>query len=567
MTRNTKRILVGALVSVAVVGAGGLAYLEWADVPLDELGELVAEGPIERLDPSPEAHPGGARVLVFALDGVGAQTFFEVVEAGEMPSVGALIGEARGEDGQLREHGWIVPDALSILPSTTVAAWSSTFSGEPVSRTGVAGNEWFVREEMRFLAPAPVSVHGGAHTLRALNDGLVGDAVQAATVYERLRGRSHVSLMPVYRGADVYTVPDPTAVSAIFETISEAVLGEHEVTEEAYREVDTGSVDSIAQAVREHGLPTLQVVYFPGIDLYTHVAREPLEAQRRYLREVLDPAIARVLELYRERGELERTWVMFVSDHGHTPVLEDDAHALGVGTSEADEPTAILEAGGFRVRPFELEADRDDYQAVLAYQGAIAYVYLADRASCPEEGQRCDWRRAPRLEEDVLPVVRAIDEAARGERALGGLAGAIDLIFAREPRAIGQDALPYEVWDGEQLVPVREWLAANPRPDLLELADRMDALSAGPHGHRAGDVLLLARSGLDRPIEERFYFSGPYRSWHGSPAASDSRITFAVARASQDGAAIRTRVRESIGERPSQLDVADLILALASDDD
>ena len=41
-------------------------------------------------------------------------------------------------------------------------------------------------------------------------------------------------------------------------------------------------------------------------------------------------------------------------------------------------------------------------------------------------------------------------------------------MFAREPRAPGEDALPFRVWDGARLVPVGEYLAANPRPDLLD---------------------------------------------------------------------------------------------------
>jgi hypothetical protein len=32
------------------------------------------------------------------------------------------------------------------------------FSGAPPAYTGVTGNEWFVREDMQFFAPAPVSI-------------------------------------------------------------------------------------------------------------------------------------------------------------------------------------------------------------------------------------------------------------------------------------------------------------------------------------------------------------------------------------------------------------------------
>jgi hypothetical protein len=87
-------------------------------------------------------------------------------------------------------------------------------------------------------------------------------------------------------------------------------------------------------------------------------------------------------------------------------------------------------------------------------------------------------------------------------------------------------------------------------------------LSAGPYGHRAGDILLLARSGLERPLEERFYFSGPYHSWHGSPTLQDSHIPFILARKGEIGERLRSLVNAAVGKFPSQLDFVPLIRAL-----
>lgn len=542
----------------ALLAAGGALAWWVARQPVEPVVDIVEHAPVRELEPAGR-HSGGARVLLVALDGVADEELFRAVDDRTMPRTAAVFGARRDEDGRVREHGWIVPGALSILPSTTFAAWASVLTGEPVARTGISGNEWFERERRRFRAPAPVSVREHEHTVLAVSEDLVGRAIRGPTLFERLDGPSHVSLLPIQRGASVYTVPDPTALAGAFAALARGLGPDTSIAGEAYRQVDEGSVEGIAEAVREHGLPTLQVAYFPGVDLSTHVAPEPLDHLRRYLTEVIDPALARILALYEERGALEDTWVVVVSDHGHTPVLEDDRHALGAG--EPDEPTAVLDRMGIRVRPPELEPDAEDYQAVFAYQGAIAYVYLADRSTCPDAGQRCDWTRPPRLEEDVLTVARAFYESGRGR--VGGLGGALDLVLAREPRSVEEDARPFEVWDGSRLVPLRRWLDANPRPDLLDFAARMDALSEGPEGHRAGDVLLLARSGMHRPIEERFYFSRPYRSWHGSPAESDSTIALAVARAGHSGEMIRERVRRVVGASPSQLHVTPLVLDLA----
>ncbi len=111
---------------------------------------------------------------------------------------------------------------------------------------------------------------------------------------------------------------------------------------------------------------------------------------------------------------------MVIADHGHTPVLKDPRHALGANASAG--PDAVVQAAGFRPRKLVLNPGKDeqDYQAAFAYQGAIAYVYLADRSTCPNAGMTCDWKRPPRYKEDVLPVARAFYYSSKcGRRGAG----------------------------------------------------------------------------------------------------------------------------------------------------
>jgi hypothetical protein len=545
----------------AVLVAGAVAYLLLARPPAAEMLGLVAGGGERVLREPMRAPGGGPRVLVFALDGVGDDDLLTTVRGGRAPALASLLG-AEGEP-RVFDRGYAVPGVLSILPSTTMAAWASLFTGAGAARTGIPGNEWFAREEMRYYAPAPVSVEGHAHALEAYTDDLLGGVLAVPTVYERADVRSYVSLSQIYRGADLLIVP---AADAFADLVTVAARGltepDETVDQEAYSELDATAVDNLAGAIADYGVADLQIVYFPGVDLYTHVAEHAIETQRSYVAEVIDPAIGRVLELYRQAGALEETYVLIVSDHGHTPVLNDDRHALEAEGD--DEPVAVLEQAGFRVRPLslDLEDDERDFQATVAFQGAFAYIYLADRSTCVEEGAVCDWSRAPRMEADVLPVVRAFDAANRTGAGVPELQGTLDLILARQPRPPTEDALPFQVWDGDALVDIGGYLARNPRPDLLQFERRMRALAAGPYGHRAGDVLLLARSGEQRPIEDRFYFSGRYRSWHGSPASQDSRIPLLIAHGREDGQTLRGRVEAAVGAEPMQEDIAALILAL-----
>lgn len=510
----------------------------------------------ERVRSLPHAPPSGPLVLIFAFDGVGYQELGKALESGHAPNLEKLLGKSHGNG--LYEHAWSAPNAISILPSTTIAAWSSIFTGAPPAYHGVPGNEWFVREQMKFYAPAPVSVTETDDTRRMVTEDLVGKALNTPTLFEQAGVLSYVSLNPVYRRADIFTTMDPIAfVSLMADFIHGEVMEKASLKRDAYAELDENSVPKLIDAINTHGLPAIQVVYFPGIDLYTHLAPDALASQVEYLETITDPAVGQVLDTYRAAGALDRTYVLIIADHGHTPVLRENA----LGSEGTDTPAAVLRAAGFRTRKFKLEPapDEQDYQAVFAYQGAMAYVYLADRSTCPAPGKKCDWSKPPRFAAEVVPVVRAFDYVNRTGTPIPRLKGTLDLIFAREPTPAGQPLRPFEIFNGKKLVPIYAYLKAHPRPDLLKLNERMRWLGVGPYGNRAGDIILLARSGLTIPIEQRFYFSGPYRSWHGSPSEQDSHIPLVLACQGRDGEDLQDLVERVARRQPSQLDVTPLV--------
>ena len=138
----------------------------------------------------------------------------------------------------------------------------------------------------------------------------------------------------------------------------------------------------------------------------------------------------------------------------------------------------------------------------------------------------------------------------------------LDLVFARVPTPPGELTHEYEIFDGHRLVPIWEYLLAHPRLDLIQLNRRMRWLSAGPYGNRAGDVLLLSRSGLQLPIDQRYYFSAPYHSWHGSASMQDSHIPLIVARKDYPGAKLKKLVDAIGGAEPSQLALVPIVRSL-----
>jgi hypothetical protein len=141
--------------------------------------------------------------------------------------------------------------------------------------------------------------------------------------------------------------------------------------------------------------------------------------------------------------------------------------------------------------------------------------------------------------------------------------GVLDMVLARRPKVYSADDLPFEVYvGGGKLVPIDEYLAEHPHPTYVAFATRMRDLAVGPHGERAGDVILIAHNGDRDTPDKRFYFATPYHSWHGSPSRKDSEIPFIVARASGSGDAMRNAVKRVLGDAPHQQKVSDVLLML-----
>jgi len=162
----------------------------------------------------------------------------------------------------------------------------------------------------------------------------------------------------------------------------------------------------------------------------------------------------------------------------------------------------------------------------------------------------------------VLPVARAFYNSNKSGQPDPLMKGTLDLIFARVPTPPGKDTNEFEVFDGHRLVPIWEYLLFHPRPDLIQLNRRMRWLSVGPWGNRSGDILLLTKSGLNRPIQDRYYFSGPYHSWHGSASPQDSYVPLIVARQNYSSAKIKKMVDKAAGSEPSHLSVVPIVLRL-----
>ena len=550
MTRH--RLLAYATVLSSILWMGSCAFI------LD----TIRTGGEKELKPAPPPASGsGPRMIIFALDGTTPAQLMEAIRSGKAPNLAGLLGKER--DRGLFEHGYAAPRALSILPSSTIAAWSAIFTGTPPALNGVVGDEWFERESGTFLAPVPVSALDTADVTKVVTGDLIGKELQKPTLYELIKKNINVAMLSVHRGATLYTTVSPASLTDFVAFLIKGALKGIDAEKSIAAALDLSATEKLIEAIEEKGVADLQVVYFPGIDIFTHVAEDPLASQVRYLEFVTDKRIGEVLDEYRKKGALDGTYVIVISDHGQIPTLNGDQHKLG--TDDEHSPFAVLKRSGYRVRKplLTLGALDRDYQAVLAYQGFMAYVYLADRSTCAEEHQPCDWPKPARFKEDVLPALQAFYKANQSGENVPELKGTLDLIFSREPMPPGQNAKPFQIFDGQRLVPIAEYLKLHPRPDLLDLNRRMQWLGAGPYGNRAGDIVLLAKACSQVPIEKRFYFASvTHYTWHGSACQQDSHIPFILAQVGGSGERMRSVLQKFGGEAPTELMMTPLVREL-----
>lgn len=562
--RLARAIALAATVCLpALVGCGAAA----------KVADLTIKGPTQDLRKRPPGAPprserGGKELLLLMFDGVDRALLYDMLARHELPALAKLLGG--GPDGSL-PHATLDGRLLSTLPSSTMAAWTTALTGLPPAEHGVTGNEFFIRASTRLGAPAPVSFNDAKPTVAIYTDAYLDSLKIGPSVYDRMRERDPnilvwVAMHPIYSGADRLLVAKRAVLADAFEHVVEKVTAQTTKKEDLrrpYETLDRRALEVVTEALEEGPVPDVLSIYLSGTDLYAHVAEEgPSAARRSYLAEVADPALGKLVARLEARHALDDRFVVVTTDHGHTQVVKDAHHALAA--DQPDGPPALMERAGYRLRPFKVDVDHDAiFDAVWVAGGASAYVYVANRSTCPGKDRRCDWTAAPRWDEDVVPMAEAFFRANASGEGIARLQGTLDLVLTRRPVPAAASELPFEVYvGGGKTVPVDAYLKEHPRASYVDVAERLRDLAAGPHGDRAGDIMLFARNGDREDPRERFYFAEPYRSWHGSPSRADSELPFIVAHPKRSTTELAKRLDRHLSARPYQQKVTDVLLDL-----
>lgn len=464
-------------------------------------------------------------VVVLDIDGLKRELFYNMLADGRLPGFQRLVGS-----GAWVRHG------ITVIPSETLPAQTSLFTGLHVKNHGIVSNGWLERgARPPFMidfshAEAAAMVYGyrlvGLPTLLLPDgdtEGLVNRAMTpgALTIYERATRaglRSMVVFNQISRGATHWVRPS-RADMVYFALSTKARLD--------YMRMDRKTWATAEKALKEHGLPDLLTLYFCGLDAWGH--HTPDLGQDVYLEQALDPIMEQLARLFEARGWLDRARFVLCSDHGHSWLdrrLRIDQGMLA---------RALAGCGRTAAAHSPLPANADAYLNII---GGCAHAHL-------RRGGTRDWLQPPDLEQDLLPAARALaglDAHIKTKTSAESEGGLFTLILLRPA-----PDMDYSVFRDNRLIPVEKYFW-----NRLAQAPGAFRNIYGLNCARSGDIVLFSN------FARGCYFSDEDvpRS-HGSLSPDDMGIPIIFS-----GPGIARRIIEQAGI----VDIAPTILSLLGAD-
>ncbi|MBI2889745.1 MAG: alkaline phosphatase family protein [Nitrospirae bacterium] len=280
------------------------------------------------------------RLFVFLLDGARADTIRDLMDAGELRTLRTLV---RG--------GGTHTEAVTCFPSTTGPAYLPILSGRFPGHLNLPGIRWLDRGayEVRRWSLDRVRSYVGLESFLMNRDLAPG----TITLFDHFPGSANI-FSPVSSRNGGPREPTPVRKAALF---TYAHYTEH------WEAVDGVARLRYSRAV-QRGAPFIFGAFLALDELSHHIAPDHERVLRVY--RSFDRWLGRLCDRLADRGELDRSAIVVVSDHGMTPV---ERHF---------ELTTFCEQQGLRTfaYPRVYRHWRDAECAVMVSGNAMANLYL-----------------------------------------------------------------------------------------------------------------------------------------------------------------------------------------------
>jgi len=421
------------------------------------------------------------RCFLLLVDGLRRDLAEAELAAGHLPNLATMVEEGGRSC------------AITAFPSTTSVAYLPFLTGCMPGRCDIPSIRWLDRRRYQghwWRDRDAVRSYCGYQA--GLLDQDLSPSVR--TVFE-LVPQSLGLFTPVARGLSPNR--DPTKLLRRFWGMVAHYAEWHQPSDNAVARHLIGAAGGLARFV---------FAQFPAVDGYAHQDGPMGPSVRRSLRR-LDAVVGRIIETLRASGDLDRSLILLVSDHGASSV---HTHLdLADWFSQHDVPV-LAHPVIWRRRP---------RAAVMVAGNGSAMVYAR-----PDESRERRWSLDRLRRPEAFGTGGDIVAALLAERAVGLIAaededGAVR-VAAEDGEALLQRLGPgisYRPVTGDPLGIGRPWLATE-RAWLeatwdAEYPDAAYQLIDQFRSSRTGDLVVVARSGFD--FRDRWEIP-EHRAGHGS---------------------------------------------------
>lgn len=226
--------------------------------------------------------------VVFFVDGLDHTIVDDMLNRDELPAIRR----------HLVDRGATVENAITCIPSITYAIQVTLLTGLYPGHHDILGNKWFERRSRIW------KTYNEAETYREVNEDFA-----AKTVYEVLHDRLTVNFQSATRRGVTHTF-DNWAESGV------CWCFRWHLALDRWVGCNFEQIEGLAR--RTGRWPALIHAYFPGVDGRAHTVGSDSPLYRQALRNV-DTQIGLACDGLARAGVLDRTYLLLVSDHGHTP--------------------------------------------------------------------------------------------------------------------------------------------------------------------------------------------------------------------------------------------------------
>ncbi|MDP6958782.1 MAG: alkaline phosphatase family protein, partial [Planctomycetota bacterium] len=359
------------------------------------------------------APPSTPRIVFVIVDGLRPDVFRYYID------------EIAGPDSAFRaifEKKVDVKNSATCFPSMTFPGHAMLATGVSSGKNGIVGNKFFDRK-----TGTPYALSGGEtmELSQAFSvyrgEGLANSLLETQTFYEQMSASGHYGVVAnhmYFKGAE-YLYPSMTEMLTFIIDV---------------RAYDQSVTDSLLERLDGSDIPDVMTLYYGGLDTEAHElgmvgAMRPENSQVQYLAEVLDGEMNLLRNRFEALGILDEVSFVLVSDHGMVDLVGDEAHAINL-----DRAVNVIESSPYE-DVYNQIAFEGDFDSHAGLNGGGFFITLRNRATN-------SWQDAPRFEEDLMPVLGAVQK----QRWDGELVGAVEDVLGRK----SLDS-PYEVYRPTQV--------------------------------------------------------------------------------------------------------------------